>query len=349
MPKQPDKNIRIKRKHLLWLKDAKGLSDASVDKAAASISVYERFLGGKDFSAFHLERARAFKRFLSQQKNERTGKDLSPATINGILRDVQTFFHWLADQVGYKSKVVRSDIAYLTPDRKSEQGKRGSLWKPHPSPEMARKVLRMMPTETALQRRDRAMMAFMFLTGAREGAVISTRLAHVDLQHSCVHFDGFDVRTKNGKRFTTAFFPIGGTAEEILVAWIKELRSDHFFGDADPLFPKTKVGSGPDQRFAAIGIDRAPWASASSAAKIFKQAFVEAGLPPFSPHRVRDMIAELARDHCKTPEDYKAWSQNLGHENVMTTFRSYGAVAPGRQVELMAGFREEGDVGLIES
>lgn len=349
MPKQRDKNLRIKRSHLLWLKDAKGLSDASVDKAAASISVYERFLNGKDFSAFHLERARAFKRFLSQQKSVRTGKNLSPTTVNGILRDVQAFFHWLADQVGYKSKVVRSDIAYLTPDRKSDQGKRGSLWKPHPSPEMARKALVMMPTETVIQRRDRAMMAFMFLTGAREGAVISTRLAHVDLQHSCVHFNGLDVRTKNGKRFTTAFFPIGGAAEDTLVAWIAELRADHFFGDTDPLFPKTKVGSGPDQRFAVIGIDRDPWASASSAAKIFKRAFVVAGLPPFSPHRVRDMIAELAREHCRTPEDYKAWSQNLGHENVMTTFRSYGSVAPGRQVELMARFREEEDAELIES
>lgn len=61
------------------------------------------------------------------------------------------------------------------------------------------------------------------------------------------------------------------------------------------------------------------------------------------------MIAELARDHCKTPEDYKAWSQNLGHENVMTTFRSYGSVASGRQVELMVRFREEEDFELIES
>jgi hypothetical protein len=25
---------------------------------------------------------------------------------------------------------------------------------------------------------------------------------------------------------------------------------------------------------------------------------------------------------CRTPEELKAWSQNLGHEDVMTTFRS---------------------------
>ena len=69
---------------------------------------------------------------------------------------------------------------------------------------------------------------------------------------------------------------------------------------------------------------------------------VAAGLPPFSPHRVRDTVAELAKDHCSTPEDYKAWSQNMGHDDVMTTFSSYGSVSPGRQVELMGRFRRRG-------
>ena len=36
-----------------------------------------------------------------------------------------------------------------------------------------------------------------------------------------------------------------------------------------------------------------------------------------------------------TPEEYKAWSQNLGHENALTTFMSYGSVAPGRQNEVI--------------
>jgi integrase len=126
------------------------------------------------------------------------------------------------------------------------------------------------------------------------------------------------------------------------------LREDHLFSATDPLFPKTLVGIGPDRRFAALGIDRAPWSSASSAARIFKEAFRTAGLPPFSPHRVRDTLAELSREHCRTPEDYKAWSQNLGHEDVMTTFRSYGSVAPGRQVELMTRFRRRGPLSLDE-
>jgi hypothetical protein len=33
--------------------------------------------------------------------------------------------------------------------------------------------------------------------------------------------------------------------------------------------------------------------------------------------------------------EYKAWSQNLGHENVLTTFSSYGDVAGHRQAEII--------------
>ena len=36
-----------------------------------------------------------------------------------------------------------------------------------------------------------------------------------------------------------------------------------------------------------------------------------------------------------TPEELKAFSQNLGHEDVLTTFRSYGQVPTDRQGEIM--------------
>lgn len=342
MPKHNANNLRIKRKYLVWLGDAKGFSEASIDKAAAALSVYEGFLGGKDFRAFHSERARAFKRHLAAQKNARTGAPLSVSTIGSTLREAKAFFLWLADQPGYKSKITYSDADYLTPDRKTEAARRSNLWKPHASPEMVRNLLGAMLIETVLQRRDRALVAFLFLSSSREGAAISLRLGHIDLQNACVQFDGRTVNTKFGKSFTTGFFPMGDDVEQIVRDWIAELRTVHFFSDADPLFPKTEVGIGKSRQFEALGISREPWSNPSSAARIFKEAFRKAGMPPFSPHRVRDTLAELARDHCRTPEDYKAWSQNFGHEDVLTTFRSYGSVAPGRQIELMHRFRKRG-------
>jgi integrase len=130
-----------------------------------------------------------------------------------------------------------------------------------------------MPDGTVLERRDRALISFLFLTGSRETAAISLSLGHIDLEHGVVQFDGRHVDTKFGKSFTTAFFPIGGSAERIVRDWVRELREDHLFSATDPLFPKTLVGVGQDRRFAALGIDRAPWSSSSSAARIFKEAF----------------------------------------------------------------------------
>lgn len=38
---------------------------------------------------------------------------------------------------------------------------------------------------------------------------------------------------------------------------------------------------------------------------------------------------------CRSAEEFKAWSQNFGHEDVDTTFRSYGEVPGRRQAEII--------------
>jgi hypothetical protein len=83
--------------------------------------------------------------------------------------------------------------------------------------------------------------------------------------------------------------------------------------------------------------NRAHWSSASPVRSIFRDAFVGAGLPYFNPHSFRNTLVRLGQDLCKSPEEFKAWSQNLGHEKVLTTFMSYGAVACDRQGEILRG------------
>jgi integrase len=102
----------------------------------------------------------------------------------------------------------------------------------------------------------------------------------------------------------------------------------------DPLFPATKIVVGDTRHFEAAGLDRKHWSSAGPIRKIFKDAFAAAGLPYFNPHSFRKTLALLGGQICKSPEYYKAWSQNLGHENVLTTFSSYGDVARHRQAEI---------------
>ena len=85
---------------------------------------------------------------------------------------------------------------------------------------------------------------------------------------------------------------------------------------------------------------RAHWSSAAPIRAIFRDAFQAAGLPYFNPHSLRMTLVCLGETLCQTPEEFKAWSQNLGHEGVLTTFYSYEAVGNRCQGEIIQGLRE---------
>lgn len=194
-----------------------------------------------------------------------------------------------------------------------------------------------MPHASDIERRDRAVLALALLTGARDGALISLKLKHVDMVAGRIDQDARDVATKFSKTFSTWFFPVGGEALAIFANWIDHLRGPLLRGDGDALFPATKMGIGPDGGFAAAGLERHGWSTSEPVRRIFRAAFAAADLPYFHPHSLRDTLVQLGERVCRTPEEFKAWSQNLGHESVLTTLSSYGAVAAHRQAELIRG------------
>ncbi len=194
-----------------------------------------------------------------------------------------------------------------------------------------------MPANTDIELRNRALVAFILLTGARDGAIASMKLKHVDLIMKCVIQDARDVKTKFRKTFNTFFFPVGEEVCEILATWVEYLREHKLWGNDEPLFPATRIMVGLSRQFEVVGLGRERWSSASPIRAIFREAFVNAGLPYFNPHSFRNTLAQLGEKVCKTPKQFKAWSQNLGHEKVLTTFLSYGGVACQRQGEIIRG------------
>lgn len=92
---------------------------------------------------------------------------------------------------------------------------------------------------------------------------------------------------------------------------------------------------GASRQFETAGLKREHWSSAAPIRAIFRDAFETAGLPYFNPHSFRNTLVRLGETRCRTPEDFKAWSQNLGHEGVLTTFYSYGEVGNRRQGEII--------------
>lgn len=329
------KNERIKRQYFAFLKEAKRQSEDSVDAVAKALARFEADTRARDFKAFHFELAVAFKRRLAEQVSQVTGERLSKATLHATLAHLKRFFQWLAGQPGYKSRLKYSDAEYFNLSDKDTRVATARRERPAPTLEQIKHVITSMLDRTEIERRNRALVAFALLTGARDSALASMKLKHIDLVAGSVYQDAREVKTKFSKSFTTFFFPVGDQVRQIFDAWVVYLRQDKLWGNDDPLFPATLMGLGTTQQFEVVGFTREHWSTASPIRAIFRQAFKAAGLPYFNPHSLRKTLVQLGETRCQTPEQFKAWSQNLGHEGVLTTFYSYGSVAPRRQGEII--------------
>jgi integrase len=331
MKKHNPANERIKRKYFVFLKEAKRHSEPTVDAAAKALNRFEIYTKYRDFKAFHFEQAVAFKKHLADQKGQKSGEKLSKATLHATLTQLKRFFQWLALQPGYKSRVQYSDAEYFNLSDKDARVATAKRQQSFPTMEQVKHVISKMPINTEIERRNRALIAFTLLTGARDSAIASLKLKHIDLIDGCVCQDARDVKTKFSKTFNTYFFPVGEEISSIVSEWVTYLREERLWSNDDPLFPATQLGLGPDRQFAATGLARNHWRTASPIRSIFREAFTNAGLPYFNPHSFRNTLAQLGEEVCQTPEQFKAWSQNLGHEKVLTTFLSYGEVSCQRQ------------------
>lgn len=332
-------NERIKRQYFAFLKEAKRHSEPTVDAVAKALARFEDGTRYRDFKAFHFEQAIAFKKRLAEQLGQRTGEKLSKATLHATLAHLKRFFQWLAGQPGYKSRMRYSDAEYFNLSDKDTRVATARREQTAPTIEQVKHVLATMPAGTDIERRDRALVAFTLLTGARDRAIASFKLKHVDLVAGCVHQDAREVQTKFGKSFTTYFFPVGDDILGIVTDWVRYLREVLLWGNDDPLFPATRIAVGTSRHFEAVGLGRNHWSSAAPIRGIFREAFVGGGLHYFNPHSFRKTLVALGQSRCRTPEDFKAWSQNLGHEQVLTTFLSYGSVAESRQGEIIANLK----------
>jgi integrase len=335
----PD-NERIKRQYFAYLKEAKRQSETTIDAVAMALARFEADTRQRSFKSFHIEQAIAFKEHMANRKSQVTGDKMSKATLHATFAHLKRFFQWLAGQPGYKSHIRYSDAEYFNLSDKDSRVATAPRQKPFPTLEQIKRVIELMPYTSDIERRNRVLMAFIILTGARDSAVASMRLKHVDLVSGCVHQDAREVHTKFSKTFTTYFFPVGDDIRQILIDWVTYLRDSKLWGNDDPLFPSTHIALGASLKFEAAGLSRSAWRSTAPIREIFRDAFQAAALPYFNPHSFRKTLVQLGQRTCKNPEDFKAWSQNLGHEGVLTTFYSYGEIGNERQAEIIRGLGE---------
>ncbi len=327
-------NERIKRRYFHELKEADGLADATIEHAARAIFDFERSTGWADFKRFHSRDAIAYRKRLMASGGKRATELSSRSTVNTKLIQVQRFFTWLSKQPGYKSLITAEDARYFKLSNRDRRLANERPIKPTPTVEQVKHAISLMPATTDLEKRDRALIALLLLTGVRVSAAISLKLKHVRADDS-IFQDAREVRTKFAKTQTTYFFPVGVEIKEIFEDYVRHLRTNLLWGEDEPLFPSTYQARDGQRWLRPVGLLRKHWKTPAPVRTILKRAFEASRIPYFSPHSLRRTLARLGEQICRTPEEMKVWSQNLGHDELMTTF-AYGAVQMQQQATILA-------------
>ena len=174
------------------------------------------------------------------------------------------------------------------------------------------------------------------LTGARDGAVASLKLIHINLFEGSVFQDGRDVKTKNSKIFTTWFFPVGDAYRSCFIDCVNFLQDEKLFGKEVVLFPKPERIL-LNRTFNYNTLSRENYFNSAKINAVIRKAFAMVQLPEYTAHSFRKTLGHYMRDLQLTVEAQKAWLQNLGHAKFATTISAYLPVSAQRKAELIKG------------
>lgn len=335
---QPNvKNEKIKHEYYDYLKEAQGFSQKSIEAIQKAIYCYEDFSQNEDFSCFNSEKAKEFKKWLENKKNPKNKTQISISTNYTYLRYLKKFFKWLCYQPSYKSKISITDVEYLKLDKKKSRIATSAKRERFPTFEQLKKVIETIKVETEIDFRDKALLCFTLLSAMRDNAIVSLPIDCFDEDTLLITQDPQKgVRTKASKRIYSYLFRFDNEMLGYILDWVKYLKTEKLFGNSDPVFPMNKVEFAENSKtFISNKVEPKFWQNANPMREIFKQRFKDADIEYFPPHSFRHLATNFAEKKCKNAEELKAISQNLGHDNVGTTFGSYGNMSNHRVGELI--------------
>lgn len=336
MPEYNPLNEPVKKQYEESLSHGRGRDPKTVRAVWSDINLYESFTHQADFKTFNQEQAMAFKAWLEKQTNK-NGQLLSLSTVRSTLNNLRDFFLWLTIHPKYIGKVDGRAVQYLRLSDNANRAARATRERLPPTLEQLETTLRAMPETTDIGRRNKAMFAFVIITCVRNDSLITLKIKDVDAEKKTVWQDPRHVRTKGRKGIITGFVrAVMPYAEDIVLEWIKLATEVLKLKPNDPLFPKTLISPSLETGvFEVQGLSREHWANTQPVREIFKDAFKTANESYFNPHLFRKTVCQWALINCSQYE-FKALSQNFGHDHAMTTYNAYGNLREDQQLEAIA-------------
>lgn len=276
-----------------------------------------------------------FSHFLLTARNDLKETPLSAASMQRACGETRSFFNWVKLSKPFKYKSIKP--LWITSIRPARANSVQSEYveREYYRLEEVRKLVSLEP-QRLIDRRDRAAVAMLFLSGMRISAFVTIPIYCIDLQNKSVdQFPSEGVKTKNSKAARTFLLPIDDLFE-IVKEWDKfvrdELGLDAFWypnltTDGANWLPDQKTGNSDSRRI--------------SFSKSLKRFCKLARIPYLSPHKLRNGHGVYVVKQAEDIEEFKAYSQNMMHGSMEITDRLYGQLSGDDVKAVVTGKKEK--------
>lgn len=327
----PD-NEKIKDKYYTYLKHMRSvkLVDDSITSIQGSIRKYEELFHYDDFKNFNADKGIEF---YSSLKNE--GIQLS--TVFKHLHHLQEFLTWYF--TNHKVVSSKKKLEYLSTLNPTEEDKRLNnhiTYIEYPTLEEFEKIINF-EAKDLIDTRDKAILAFLYISCARVSAVATSTIDSVDVNKMVYDQDPLEgVKTKRQKYIVTKLLPFDKKYYEIVKNWINLLKTQENFGNKDPLFPNIKVYANKTL------VEKKPLGGEGEYNNLLDKRCKAAGIQKYNPHAFRHFGISQALKYVKTGTQLKALSQNVGHEDISTILEQYAKMKPNRYMQVLDDMINQG-------
>ena len=313
-----NENIKIKYEKYLTKGKTEKVKPSTAKEKIRSIRFYEECFKFEDFNLFDEQHGMDFYDYL--KADEKSGVK---ARIKH-LKNVKEFFEWyykiFRKMNMYKHPELDHALNTLEPSIEDIRLNRRTTYADYPTDKEIQKLMDL-PIENIVDRRNRALIAYMLLTGARIKAVATLTIDLIDMDKLLVKQDPLDgTHTKMDKLIYTRFMILDPKYLDYLTEWIVYVKSKISDKKAF-LFPKVSNYTSGAKITNEI-VDSKKYNI------IIKKMCDKAQIRDYHPHSFRHYMINKGFQMAHTGKELKALSQNVGHWEIETILEQYANMPP---------------------
>jgi integrase len=350
-PETRSSNLRWLYHYRVFLASSSELKVDTIDEHLRSLSRMSHFFANKPFEKVTIQDVINFKNELRRLLKVENCEGLSRSTVLHILDRCEAFFQCFKRQ---PSVGIDGDLpGYFNSSRHERTSASGMAKEISLTFDEALRIFQNMPSTSAVELRNKAIVAMFIVTGMRISALISLRGRHVNIHTRWINQDPREVHTKGDKHIRTYCLDLGHGLLSVLADWAKWRELNGFGIDApfflpDRFIQPNCIGLG----YRSKSVEAAQcWTSEDPVQKVIKDAAEAAGIPrdQVSSHDFRKIIhAFLSKHGGMMIHEEVALQLNLGHTPVETIRRHYASMQESEREVILdelcrraASFRSE--------